>query len=176
MANTMIAVGASRIELVQGDITKQVLDAIGNAANSKLAGGGGVDGAIHRAGGPSIMQALRSSYPQGCPTGRAVITPGGNLTARYVLHAVGPVYSGRPKDAELLSRAYQSCLELCVQHGIKTVAFPSLSTGVYRYPVDEAAIVALQTVREFLQTQSMIILVRFVLFDEITLAAYKAVL
>lgn len=172
----MIALGTSRIELVQGDITKQVVDAIANAANSKLAGGGGVDGAVHRAGGPSIMQSLRNSYPQGCPVGCAVITPGGNLSAKYVLHAVGPVYSGSPKDVELLTRAYRSCLELCVQHEIKTVAFPSISTGVYRYPVDEAARVALQTVKEFLQTQSVIVLVRFVLFDDKTFAAYQAAL
>ena len=165
-----------RIELAQGDITQQNTEAIGNAANSKLAGGGGVDRAIHRAGGSSIMEDLRTKYPQGCPTGQAVITAGGRLKARYVLHAVGPVYSGKPKDAELLASAYHSCLVLCSQHGIATVAFPSISTGVYRYPVEEAAPIALRTVAAYLRTHSEIVLVRFVLFDPATYAAYRQAL
>ena len=165
-----------RIELVQGDITQQDTEAIANAANSRLAGGGGVDGAIHRAGGPAIMAELKAKYLQGCPTGQAVITGGGRLVARYVLHAVGPVYSGKPKDAELLAGAYRSCLTLCSQHGIKTVAFPSISTGVYRYPVEEAAPIALDTVAAYLTTHSEIVLVRFVLFDLATYTAYRQAL
>lgn len=159
--------------LIQGDITQQELEAIANAANSRLAGGGGVDGAIHRAGGPEIMAELKTKYPQGCPTGQAVITEGGRLKARYVLHAVGPVYSGKPKDAELLASAYRCCLTLCSQHGISTVAFPSISTGAYRYPVEQAAPIALDTVATYLTTHPEITLVRFVLFDSTTYAAYQ---
>ena len=107
MSATTVRIGPSMIELAQGDITQQELEAIGNAANSKLVGGGGVDGAIHRVGGPSLMQELRAKYPQGCPTGQAVITQGGKLKAKYVLHAVGPRYTGKPKDAELLASAYR---------------------------------------------------------------------
>jgi len=176
-----------RIELVQGDITQQDTEAIGNAANSRLAGGGGVDGAIHRAGGPEIMAELKTKYPDGCPTGQAVITGGGRLKAKYVLHAVGPVYSsppasqrsaraGKPKDAELLASAYRSCLTLCSQHGIRTVAFPSISTGVYRYPVEEAAAIALRTVADYLTTHPDLTLVRFVLFDPATYATYQRAL
>lgn len=165
-----------RIDLAQGDITQQDTEAIGNAANSKLAGGGGVDGAIHRAGGSEIMAELKAKYPQGCPTGQAVITGGGRLKARYVLHAVGPVYSGKPKDAELLASTYRACLALCSQHRIATVAFPSISTGVYRYPVEEAAPIAIRTVAAYLAGHPEIRLVRFVLFDAKTLAAYQRVL
>lgn len=165
-----------RLDLVQGDITQQDTEAIGNAANSRLAGGGGVDGAIHRAGGSTIMEELRAKYPQGCPTGEAVITTGGRLKARYVLHAVGPVYSGTPKDAELLAGAYRACLALCSQHKIKTVAFPSISTGVYRYPLEEAAPIALRTVAEYLTAHPELALVRFVLFDPATYAAYRQAL
>ena len=176
MSAPAVTIGASRIELVQGDITQQELEAIANAANSKLAGGGGVDGAIHRAGGPSIMAELKTKYPQGCPTGQAVITRGGRLKARYVLHAVGPVYAGKPKDAELLASAYRASLSLCSQHGIRTVAFPSISTGVYRYPVERAAPIALGTVAAYLNTHPELVLVRFVLFDSATYAAYHQAL
>ena len=127
-----LAIGSGRIELKQGDITEERLDAIVTAANSRLAGGGGVDGAIHRAGGPQIMAELRANYPQGCPTGQAVITGGGRLVARSVIHAVGPVYSRRQKDAEVLASAYRSSLGLCAKHGIRTVAFPSISTEIGR--------------------------------------------
>jgi len=169
-------VDRERLELAQGDIILQELDAIGNAANSRLAGGGGVDGAIHRAGGPQIMQELRALYPTGCPTGGAVITSGGRLRAKHVLHAVGPVYSGKVQDAERLAGAYRSSLELCTQHGIRSVAFPSISTGVYRYPLKEAVPIALRTVAEYLQDHTELQLVRFVLFDERTYAAYAGVL
>ena len=166
----------NRIELVQGDITQEGTEAIGNAANTQLAGGGGVDGAIHRAGGPSIMAELRANYPDGCPTGQAVITGGGHLKAKYVIHAVGPVYSGKPKDAERLAGAYRAALSLCSQHGIKSVALPSISTGVYRYPLEEAAPIALRTVADYLRTHPEIALVRFVLFDPATYAAYQRAL
>jgi len=182
-----VTVRTSRLELIQGDITQQDTEAITNAANSKLAGGGGVDGAIHRAGGPALMEELRAKCPQGCPTGQAVITGGGRLKARYVLHAVGPVYSGppasqrsvragKPKDAELLASAYRACLTLCSQHRIKTIAFPSISTGAYRYPLEEAAPIALRTVATYLTTHPEIKLVRFVLFDPATYAAYQRAL
>ena len=165
-----------KLELVQGDITQQELKAIANAANSRLAGGGGVDGAIHRAGGPEIMAELKAKYPQGCPTGQAVLTGGGRLKAKYVLHAVGPVYSGKPKDAELLAGAYRACLALCSQHGIRTIAFPSISTGAYRYPLEEAAPIALRTVAAYLTSHPEIALVRFVLFDSATHTAYRQAL
>ena len=162
----------STLEIVQGDITQQDTVAIGNAANSALAGGGGVDGAIHRAGGPTLMSELRAKY-KGCPTGSAVITGGGNLKAKYVIHAVGPRYSGSPKDPELLSSAYRKSLELCTQNKISSMAFPSISTGIYGYPVEEASRIALKTVMDYLKDYSEIKLVRFVLFDSKTFDAYK---
>jgi O-acetyl-ADP-ribose deacetylase (regulator of RNase III) len=162
----------STLEVVQGDITQQDTEAIGNAANSALAGGGGVDGAIHRAGGPSIMSELEARY-KGCPTGSAVITGGGNLKAKYVIHAVGPRYSASPKDPELLSGAYRKSLELCTQNKISSIAFPSISTGIYGYPVEEASRIALKTVMDYLKNHPEIKLVRFVLFDSKTLEVYK---
>jgi O-acetyl-ADP-ribose deacetylase (regulator of RNase III) len=162
----------STLEVVQGDITHQDTEAIGNAANSALAGGGGVDGAIHRAGGPSIMSELKARY-KGCPTGSAVITGGGNLKAKYVIHAVGPRYSGSPKDPELLSGAYRKSLELCTQNEISSIAFPSISTGIYGYPVQDASRVALKTVMDYVKNHSEIKLVRFVLFDSKTFDVYK---
>ena len=165
----------STLEIVQGDITKQDTEAIGNAANSALAGGGGVDGAIHRAGGPTLMSELRAKY-KGCPTGSAVITGGGNLKAKYVIHAVGPRYSGSPKDRELLSSAYRKSLELCTQNKISSMAFPSISTGIYGYPVEEASRVALKTVMDYLKDHPAIKLVQFVLFDSKTYSVYKEAL
>jgi len=162
----------SILEIVQGDITQQDTEAIGNAANSALAGGGGVDGAIHRAGGPNLMSELRANY-KGCPTGSAVITSGGNLKANYVIHAVGPRYSGSPKDAELLSSAYRKSLELCTQNKIFSIAFPSISTGIYGYPVEEASRIALKTVMDYLKEHPEMKLVRFVLFDSKTYGVYK---
>jgi len=166
------AVHQSILEIVQGDITQQDTEAIGNAANSALAGGGGVDGAIHRAGGPNLMSELRAKY-KGCPTGSAVITSGGNLQAKHVIHAVGPRYSGSPKDAELLSSAYRKSLELCSQNKISSIAFPSISTGIYGYPVEEASRIALNTVMDYLKEYPEIKLVRFVLFDSKTFDVYK---
>jgi O-acetyl-ADP-ribose deacetylase (regulator of RNase III) len=165
----------STLEIVLGDITQQETEAIGNAANSALAGGGGVDGAIHWAGGPAIMSELKAKY-KGCPTGSAVKTGGGNLKAKYVIHAVGPRYSGSPKDAELLSSAYQKSLELCSQNKISSIAFPSISTGIYGYPVEEASGIALKTVIDYLKKHPEIQLVRFVLFDSKTYSVYEKVL
>jgi O-acetyl-ADP-ribose deacetylase (regulator of RNase III) len=165
----------STLEVVQGDITQQETEAIGNAANSALAGGGGVDGAIHRAGGPAIMSELRAKY-KGCPTGSAVITGGGNLKAKYVIHAVGPRYSGSAKEAELLSSAYRKSLELCTQNKISLIAFPSISTGIYGYPVEEASQIALKTVIDYLKDHPEIKLVRFVLFDSNTYRVYEETL
>jgi len=165
----------SILEIVQGDITQQDTEAIGNAANSALAGGGGVDGAIHRAGGPSVMSELKARY-KGCPTGSAVITGGGNLKAKFVIHAVGPRYSGSPKDPELLSGAYRKSLELCTQNKISSVAFPSISTGIYGYPVEEASRIAIKTVTDYLKNHPEIKLVRFVLFDSRTFETYEEAL
>jgi O-acetyl-ADP-ribose deacetylase len=170
-----VTVHQSTLEVVQGDITQQDTMAIANAANSALAGGGGVDGAIHRAGGPTIMSELKTRY-KGCPTGSAVITGGANLKAKYVIHAVGPRYSGRPHDAELLASAYQKSLELCTQNKISSIAFPSISTGIYGYPVEEASRIALKTVMDYLTDHPEVQLVRFVLFDSKTYSVYEKAL
>jgi O-acetyl-ADP-ribose deacetylase (regulator of RNase III) len=159
-------VEGARIELAQGDITKQAVDAIVNAANSGLRGGGGVDGAIHRAGGPSIMEECRRIG--GCPTGSAVLTTGGSLPARHVIHAVGPVWSGGNRgEDKLLASAYRSSLQAAVGHALRSVALPSISTGAYGYPVEKAARVALGAVADFLrESPGRLDLIRFVLFSE----------
>lgn len=160
-----------KLELVEGDITSQEVDAIVNAANSRLAGGGGVDGAIHRRGGPEIMAETRRRYPHGCPTGSAVISSAGKLSAKYVIHAVGPVWNeGQQGEPDLLRAAHQRCLELAVEHACASIAFPAISTGVYGYPVERASRVAIGTVIDFLKTAGQPHLVRFVLFDQ---AAYQ---
>lgn len=172
-----ITMGDNRLELVQGDITDQAVDAIVNAANSHLAGGGGVDGAIHRRGGPSIMDETDRRYQAGCPTGSAVISGAGNLNAKYVLHAVGPVWSGGDRDEEsLLASAYGACLQLAHDHDCRSVAFPSLSTGVYRFPMDKASRIALTTAIEFLKTHDTPQIVRFVLFDRSAYDTFAAAL
>ena len=172
-----VSVGPCRLELVIGDITQQHTDAIVNAANSRLAGGGGVDGAIHRAGGPSIKAETQRQYPRGCATGNAVITGAGALPARYVIHAVGPVWRGGQQDEEqFLASAYRCSLEIALAHGCRSVALPSLSTGAYGYPVPRAARTALRTVITFLQAQQQPQHVCFVLFDAATYAAYAAAL
>ena len=164
------------LECVQGDITEEKVDAIVNAANSHLAGGGGVDGAIHRAGGPSIMAELKAKYKK-CPTGSAVITGAGNLKAKYVIHAVGPVWhGGTKKEPELLADTYRKSLELAKGHDCKTVAFPAISTGVYGYPKEEAAKVAIETVREFIRSNPSFEKIRFVLFDKESLQIYQKLL
>ena len=165
------------LQLIEGDITLQQVDAIVNAANRRLAGGGGVDGAIHRRGGPSILEETRRRYPEGCPTGRAVITAAGELPSRFVIHAVGPVWNGGTKgDPALLASAYRCCLEVAVAHECRSIAFPSLSTGAYRYPVIKAARTAISTVIEFLDKRRAPELARFVLFDKATYEAYAGAL
>jgi O-acetyl-ADP-ribose deacetylase (regulator of RNase III) len=172
-----VEVNGQTIELVQGDITQQHVDAIVNAANSRLAGGGGVDGAIHRAGGRAIMEETDRRYPEGCPTGSAVISTAGELPARFVIHAVGPVWSGGDKgEADLLASAHLRCLKLATEHECGSVAFPAISTGVYGYPVDAAARVALVTTRDYLVQKGSPSLVRFVLFDTHAYAAFSQAL
>jgi len=169
-----ISIGKGKIELIQGDITAQAVDAIVNAANSRLAGGGGVDGAIHRAGGPDIINETQQRYPDGCPTGSAVISGAGKLPAKYVIHAVGPVYSGGDRsEAELLAGAYHASLELAAKHQCQSIAFPSISTGAYRYPWDEAARIALSTATEHLRQNELPQVVRFVLFSAEILDVFK---
>ena len=154
------------LQLVRGNLVEQDVDAIVNAANPQLAGGGGVDGAIHSAGGPSIMEETDRRYPHGCETGEAVITSAGNLLSQYVIHTVGPVWNGGLHgEADLLRSAYQNSLELAVEHHCETLAFPAISTGVYGYPVDLAAQISLMAVADFLREHEAPQLVRFVLFD-----------
>ncbi len=161
------------ISLVQGDITLQALDAIANAANKELRGGGGVDGAIHQAAGPQLMAACRAIG--GCPTGSAVITPGFKLPSRYVIHTVGPIYANRPEDAVLLASCYKSSLALAMEHSLRKIAFPSISTGVYGYPLHLAAPLALGAIGDFVNSHSEAFdLVRMVLFDKKALDAYTA--
>ncbi|MGW5256240.1 O-acetyl-ADP-ribose deacetylase [Streptomyces sp. NPDC004012] len=160
------------ITLIQGDITRQSADAIVNAANSSLLGGGGVDGAIHRRGGPAILAACRdlraSHYGKGLPTGQAVATTAGELDARWVIHTVGPVYQVSGGDPALLASCYRESLRVADELGARTVAFPAISTGVYRWPMDDAARIAVETVRN---TPTAVEEVRFVLFDD---RAYEA--
>jgi O-acetyl-ADP-ribose deacetylase (regulator of RNase III) len=173
-----VQINSTEVELVQGDIVLQQVDALVNAANTRLAGGGGVDGAIHRAGGPAIMQESRRRYPEGCPTGDAVVTGAGQLQARYVIHAVGPVYStGKAGEPEKLANAYRRCLEVALANGCASMAFPSLSTGAYRYPTSEAAPIALRTVVQFIRDHpGALRVIRFVLFDQETLGIYGTAL
>lgn len=161
------------LELVQGDITRQEVDAIVNAANSALAPGGGVDGAIRRAGGPMITE--ETSRIGGCPTGDAVATTAGDLPARHVVHAVGPVWQGGGAgEAELLASAHRRAIEVAAERGCHSIAFPAISTGIYGYPAELAAPVALAAVREALERNPEVELVRFVLFSEDLLVAFKA--
>jgi O-acetyl-ADP-ribose deacetylase (regulator of RNase III) len=163
---------ATSIEFIQGDITKVTADAIVNAANSHLAGGGGVDGAIHRAGGPSILEECRKIG--GCPPGSAVATGAGNLPARWVFHAVGPRYGGREKDVEQLATCHLKCLDLALENGCRSIAFCAISTGVYGYPVREASVIAVGAVHGWLLNHpGLLERIVFVLFDEETLKAYQ---
>jgi len=171
-------IGKAKIRLVQGDITDIEADAIVNAANSTLMGGGGVDGAIHRKGGPRILEECRriraTQWPDGLPTGKAVITSGGDLRARHVIHTVGPVWRGGANhEPELLAEAYRNCLELAVSEGLKTVAFPSISTGAYAYPIEKASFTALVTVKEHLQKEDKLNEVTFVLFSRSDFETYR---
>ncbi len=169
-----------KVQLIQGDITREPTDAIVNAANSSLLGGGGVDGAIHRAGGPAILSECKAIRARqgGCPPGEAVVTTGGRLPARYVIHTVGPVWSGGDRgEPEILSSCYRNSRRLAVENGVRSIAFPSISTGAYGYPVEKAAPVALSTVAAFLRMEKRAPgLVRFVLFDASTLRAYHEAL
>lgn len=162
------------LALLRGNIVEIQADAIVNAANSSLAGGGGVDGAIHRAGGPAIMEECDSIG--GCPTGSAVATTAGTLQAKYVFHAVGPIYHGRAEDARLLASAYNACLQLAKQYQIRSIAFPSLSTGVYGYPLDEAAPIALKTVIDHIKQPTSLKEVTFVLFSVDSYQAFEKAL
>ena len=163
------------IKVIQGDITKQSVDAIANAANCSLLGGGGVDGAIHRAAGPELLAECRTL--RGCDTGMAKITKGYRLPAKYVLHTPGPIWYGGGRNEEaLLASCYRECLKLASQYGCKTVAFPSISTGVYRFPLDRAAKIAISTIAEYLNAHPEIECVSMVCFDERTKAHYDRAL
>jgi len=160
------------VTLVKGDITKLKLDAIVNAANNGLRGGGGVDGAIHRAGGPSIMEECRKIG--GCPTGKAVITTAGNLPSNYVIHTVGPIWFGGSKDEpQMLQSAYRNSLLLAQKNNIRTIAFPNISTGVYGFPKDQAAKIAVDATKEFLMNYDKEMMVTFVCFDDDNFSIYK---
>ena len=170
-----VMVNGATLELVQGDITRETTDAIVNAANQALAPGGGVDEAITRAAGPAALEARRKLGS--CPTGEAKLGPGGALAARYIIYAVGPVYAGgRRGEAELLASAYRRSLELCLAHGLDSIAFPAISAGVYGYPMDEVARVALTTIRTFLTEHGRPRRVRVVLFDAEAFAVWSRVL
>jgi O-acetyl-ADP-ribose deacetylase len=164
------------IEFVRGDITEQDVDAVVNAANSSLLGGGGVDGAIHRRGGPEILAACKQlraeRYPDGLPTGQAVATTAGRLPARWVIHTVGPVWAKREDRSALLASCYRTSLEVADEIGATSVAFPAVSAGIYRWPLDDAARIAVETVRG---TDTAVALVRFVLFDDKAYQAFHAV-
>ena len=175
-----LTINRTKLTIIQGDITKQATDAIVNAANPSLMGGGGVDGAIHRVGGPAILEECKKIVArQGrLPTGKAVITTGGNLKARYVIHTVGPIWHGGSRsESELLKSAYYECLQLATENKLASISFPSISTGAYGYPVDEAARIALSTVFSFLKEQATSLKdVVFVLFESRTYQSYCAAL
>jgi|WetSurMetagenome_2_1015567.scaffolds.fasta_scaffold270877_2 O-acetyl-ADP-ribose deacetylase len=171
-------ISKTKIQLVKGDLTEMDTDVIVNAANSSLLGGGGVDGAIHRKGGQQILAECKrireTEWPDGLPTGKAVITSGGRLKAKWVIHTVGPIWNGGNRgEAKLLRDAYWNSLELAVAKGLDSVAFPSISTGAYGYPIEEARGVALRAVKEFLTLRGGLRLVVFVLFSERDLAVYR---
>ena len=177
MKETEFYVGNAKVYLVQGDITDMETDAVVNAANSSLMGGGGVDGAIHRRGGPSILEQCKRlrarEWPGGLPTGKAAVTTGGNLKAKYIIHTVGPVWrGGNQGEPELLAEAYRNSLKLAVSKGLKTVAFPSISTGAYGYPIEQASRIALATVKDFLEREDNLDRVVFVLFSRDDLEVY----
>ena len=167
------------IELYKGDITKIKVDAIVNAANSSLMGGGGVDGAIHRAGGPAILEGCRMIVAKqgGCKTGEAVITTGGNLPAKFVIHTVGPVWNGgKRNESTLLASCYSNSLKLAAEHKLSSIAFPNISTGIYGYPKKEAAEIAVHAVSEFLKENDFIDKVLFVCFDDENYHLYQSLI
>ncbi|MEM3730490.1 MAG: O-acetyl-ADP-ribose deacetylase [Candidatus Bathyarchaeia archaeon] len=178
MSSEEFQVGKTKVLLVQGDITEMETEAIVNAANPSLMGGGGVDGAIHKKGGPKILEECKrireKEWPEGLPTGKAVITSGGNLKAKYVIHTVGPIWrGGNSGEPELLADAYRNSLSLAVSKGIKTIAFPSISTGAYGYPIEKACRIALSTVKEFLEKVDKLEKVVFVLFSKRDFEIYR---
>ena len=163
-----------KIEIQQGDITQLDVDAIVNAANTQLLGGGGVDGAIHRAAGPKLLEECRTIG--GCPTGEARITKGYNLRARHVIHTVGPVYSGKPRDSQLLTGCYANSLKLAVDHHLTTIAFPAISCGVYGYPIEDACKIAIDISREFLKRHPSLKKIIFIQFSQQDFAVYETYL
>ena len=167
-------IGRAILEIVQGDITRQEIDAIVNAANKQLAPGGGVAGAIHRAAGPDLWQECKRIG--GCETGEAVLTAGYKLRASYVIHTVGPVYSSGPHDTEALQACYQNSLAIADQHALTSIAFPAISTGAFGYPIQTAAEISLSTVKAYLEQETNIVLVRFVLFSQAVYDAYREAL
>ena len=164
----------AKIEVQQGDITQLEVDAIVNAANTKLLGGGGVDGAIHRAAGPELLEACRTIG--GCPTGEARITKGYELRARYVIHTVGPVYSGKPRDSQLLTGCYVNSLKLAVDHNLATIAFPAISCGVYGYPIEDACKIAVDTSCAFLKSYPSLEKIIFIQFSPQDFGVYDSYL
>jgi len=177
MSAAGLTINGRRLELHAGDITRHEVDAIGNAANSALRGGGGVDGAIHRAAGPGLMDELARRYPDGTPTGTAVETSAHRLPAQWVLHAVGPVWRGGAHgEPEHLAGAYRSCLQLCDELGASSLALPAISMGIYGYPGPDEARLAVRTVAEHLRGETKLSHVRFVLFSDETLALFAAAL
>lgn len=173
--------GKTKVRIVQGDITDQDVDAVVNAANSSLMGGGGVDGAIHRRGGPGILEECKRirehDWPGGLPRGKAVITSGGRLRARHVIHTVGPVWAGGKDDEpKVLADCYANSLNIAVQHGLESVAFPSISTGAYGYPIREASKIALEAVKKYVEREGRLAEVVFVLFSEGDLRTYQEAL
>jgi len=178
MSELEFRVRDAKVCFVQGDITDVEADAIVNAANSSLMGGGGVDGAIHRRGGPKMLEECKRlrarEWPRGLPTGKAAVTTGGNLEARYVIHTVGPIWrGGSRKEPELLVEAYRNSLKLAVSKRLKTVAFPSISTGAYGYPIKKASRIALTTVKDFLEKEDSLDRILFVLFSRDDLEVYR---
>lgn len=161
----------NKLEVMQGDITRLDVDAIVNAANTSLLGGGGVDGAIHRAAGPGLLEECRTLG--GCPTGEARITGGYNLAARHVIHTVGPVYSGKPRDKTLLTGCYRNSLQLAADNNLTAIAFPAISCGVYGYPIEKACKIAVDTTGTFLKTNPSIARVIFMLFSPANLQVYE---
>jgi O-acetyl-ADP-ribose deacetylase (regulator of RNase III) len=177
MSECAFQIGKATVRLTQRDITEMETDAIVNAANSSIMGGGGVDGAIHRKGGPKILEECKkiraTEWLQGLPTGKAVITSAGNLKAKNVIHTVGPVWHGGNRgEPELLAQAYHNSLRLAVSNGLKTVAFPSVSTGAYGYPIGDASRIALKTVQDFLEKEDQLCEVIFVLFSDEAFEVY----
>lgn len=170
-----VEIGSSILELIKGDITTQAVDAVVNAANSSLLGGGGVDGAIHRAAGPRLLAECRKLG--GCETGNAKVTLGYDLPAKHVIHAVGPVYrTGKHGEAALLASAYRASLELASENQLSSIAFPAISTGIYGYPMEEAARIAFRTIIDYLSEHPQITLVRYVLYDDRAFAVHERVL